>query len=279
VPEVRVRARAAQLHHTGAVAQRVRDAVAGRAVDPSAEPAGAPAGPRVDVLVEGETASVRVDATGEPADRRGWRLATARAPLPPTVAAAALLATGWDGTAPLLDPLCGSGTVGVEAALLAAARPPAVGRRFAVECWPSFAPGTWASAAAPPRPAAAPPAPVLLSDRDAGAVEAAEGNAARAGVADRVTVARAALASAADRAAGLPPGWLVTNPPWGDRLGGGDPRDLHAALGALVRGLDGWRVAVVAADPATARHVGLPLTTAWRTTVGGTRVALLVDAR
>lgn len=270
---VRARSEGSRLYHTGAVAERVAAAIAG-AVPDVVVSAPTDTTVRVDVRVVHDVAVIRLDATGVPADRRGWRLEVAKAPLPPTVAAAVLRAIGWDGTTPLLDPLCGSGTIPIEAALLAAARPPAVERPFAVQSWAGYAPGTWASAGAPSTPAHRPR--IRASDRDAGAVVAALANAERAGVADLVDVRRAPLGGAADALPADEPGWVVTNPPWGHRVdGGGDLRDLHAALGALVAGLDGWRLAVVTADPALARHTGLDLQAVWRTTVGGQAVTLL----
>ena len=275
----RVTCQGSRLHHTGAVAERVA-AAAERAVPEVVAPpgAGAPEQPVV-VRISHDEVTISVDACGEGLHRRGWRLATARAPLRPTLAAAALLGAGWDGSSPLVDPLCGSGTIAVEAALLARRLPPLAGRALALEHWPSFEPGTWASVAGAGRAAQldAAPAPVVAADRDAGAVAATAGNAERAGVGTDVVVRHQALSALTppdDR-----PGWLVTNPPWGGRVGGsgGDLRDLYAALGNLVRDrLPGWGVALVVPDATLAGHTGMALDERWRTTAGGRPVRLLV---
>ncbi|MFP5377234.1 MAG: hypothetical protein ACLGIO_10715, partial [Acidimicrobiia bacterium] len=141
--------------------------------------------------------------------------------------------------------------------------------------WPSFAPGTWASLQGDVRAAAAGRVPplVVAADRDAGAVAATTANAERAGVA--VDVRHQPL-SALEPPPG-PPGWVVTNPPWGGRTGAGaDLRDLYAALGRLVRErLPGWGAALLVADPRLAAATGLPLQHRWSTLAGGTRVHLL----
>lgn len=265
---VRVSATASRLPHTGGVADRV------------AASAGAPAaddGLLVVVRVVHDRVMISVDSSGEPLDRRGWRLQTAKAPLRETVAAGLVLASGWDRTAPLVDPFCGSGTVAIEAALLAAGRPPGEGREFAFQAWPNFAPGTWASVLGDARRRVGPatPAPILACDRDAGAVDAAVRNAERAGVAALVEIRRRAL-SAVDPPPSLR-GWLVTNPPYGRRVGGGDLRNLYASLGSLARErFTGWTVALLAADRRLAGHSGLPLRPVLRTDNGGIPVEVLV---
>lgn len=281
---VRVRSEQSRLYHTDAIAERVTGVLEAATGAWTAEPAERHRAIRLDIRVLRDTVTVRVDATGESMDRRGWRLATAKAPLPPTVAAAALRAIGWDGQQPLLDPLCGAGTIPIEAARLAGGRQPATDRNYALQRWPSFAPGTWGSAAAPPAGltiAHRPPrgAVVAASDRDAGAVQATRDNAERADVEERLRVAQRALTASRDLVEGAPAGWILTNPPWGDRVvGDGDLRDLHASLGALLRRLPGWRLGIVTADPRLAQATGVELTRGWRTRVSGRNVILLVQS-
>lgn len=260
----RVVAVKSRLFHTAAVAERLQHA------------AGGPGDTPFLVRLDHDHVTISADAGGEPLHRRGWRLDTAKAPLRPTLAAAALLTVGWDGATPLIDPLCGSGTIAIEAAVLAAGLAPGRLRRFAFQSWPSFAPGTWASvqgeAQAAVRPAGA---TVLAADRDAGACAATEANAERAGVTLGV---RQQPLSALEPPTG-DPGWLVTNPPWGARTApgqGSDLRDLHASLGQVVRDrLAGWGVALLVADRRMAEVTGLPLQHRWSTLAGGTRVHLL----
>jgi hypothetical protein len=144
-----------------------------------------------------DSCTVSADSSGALLHRRGYRLATAKAPLRETLAAAMLLGAGWDGSAPLLDPMCGSGTIAIEAALLARRIPPGLRRRFAFERWPGFEPAPWRRALDAARSGIREraPGPIHASDRDAGAIEAARANAERAGVAEDLTLARAAIAA------------------------------------------------------------------------------------
>ena len=178
--DVRASSQSSRLYHTGAIAERVHEAL-DRPPDRD--------GPRVQVRLHRDELALSIDSSGEPLHRRGWRQALAKAPLRETIAAAMVLSSGWDRHRPLADPLCGSGTIPIEAALIAADRAPGLHRTFAFESWPSFEPGTWASAtgAARARIRSLDGVVVVGGDRDRGAVDAARANAARAGVADAVT--------------------------------------------------------------------------------------------
>jgi len=248
------------------------------------------------VRVDRDRFTISADSSGEPLYHRGWRRQVAKAPLRPTVTAAVLAAIGWPGDATpggrqlLVDPMCGSGTLAIEAARWACGLPPAVGddpdtpRSYAFEHWADFAPGTWASVTgeATARRTATDRGrvSVLACDRDAGAVAATTANARRAGVDAELDVHRDAL-SAAEPPEGPPPGpgdtaWVVTNPPWGGRVSGGDLRDLYATLGNVVRQrFAGWRVAMVVADRHLAAHSGLGLHDVLTTTSGGQTVHVL----
>jgi len=293
-----------RLFHTGAVAERLERLVGGGMPPGATERAPTPFVVRLDH----DHVTISADAGGDPLHRRGWRLATAKAPLRPTLAAAALRTVGWDGTSPLIDPFCGSGTIAIEAAGVAAGLAPGRLRPFAFQAWPSFAPGTWASVlgelrarpgllgggqAPPPsdqdelvgRAVDAPgeeagavatptaqPVTVLAADRDPGACAAARANAERARV--HLDVREQDLGDLEPPDG--PPGWLVTNPPWGGRTGAStDLAELYAELGQVVgERLPGWGVALLVADPRLAQATGLPLRHSWSTLAGGTRAHL-----
>jgi putative N6-adenine-specific DNA methylase len=264
-PAVRVSSTASRLYHTGAVAERVAAAIG----------TGPGEAPLVVLRLVHDRVMVSVDSSGEPLHRRGWRRQTAKAPLRETLAAAMILASGWDATSPLVDPLCGSGTIAVEAALLATGRPPGEGRRFAFEDWPSFAPGTWASVSGGERTVAGDVPAIVASDRDAGAVEAAAGNAERAGVSALVQIGQRPLADVRPPPGG--PGWVLTNPPYGKRVGGADLRALYAQLGSVVAArFEGWTTGILAADRRLAGHTGLDLSEVLRTDNGGIPVRFLL---
>ena len=283
---LRVSSSGSRLHHTGAIAERVHRASghpAGDVLDATSS-LRTPARPDDDlplvvVRVVHDQVTISVDSSGAPLGHRGWRLDPAKAPLRETLAAALLLAAPWDPTTPLVDPFCGSGTIAIEAALLAEGAAPGRDRSFAFAQWPSFEPGTWASvlgAARRPADATAGSVRIAASDRDAGAVRATLANAERAGVLDALVVEQHAISDL--RPAGDGPGLLLTNPPYGTRIGGGgDRRDLFARLGTVARErLPDSRVGLLVDDGAPIRSTGVRFHERLRTSNGGIAVRLLV---
>ena len=262
-----------RLRHTGAVAERVHLAIADRlGTDVPVAGADDPGHQLVLVRLVHDRCTVSLDASGELLHQRGWRKLAGKAPLRETLAAALLLAGGWDRASPLADPFCGSGTIPIEAALLARKLAPGRGRRFVCMDWPGFEPALASRALAEAEAAALPSAPPILgSDRDAGAIDAARGNAEAAGVGTDIELVKRAISDFEP-----PPGsgWIVCNPPYGVRLrGSGDLRDLYARLGAVLRRrCPAWRVALLCADPRLVRASQLPLDprASWRN--GGLKV-------
>jgi len=255
---VRASASHCRLYHTGALAETAQlaigDAVAGAhgaAPDTEAD---------VTILVRGtdDRFMFSADASGERLHRRGARLETGAAPLRETLAAGLLALAGWDPAMALCDPMCGAGTIVIEAASQALDRAPGIDRHFALEKWPLFSSEALAAATeslraeAHARARSALSAPIVGSDRDARAVESARHNAARAGLDTLIALACRDVGDARPPADWQPTaaaggGLVIANPPYGRRLG--DPRaavrayrDLGRALRAHFRG---WRAAVV----------------------------------
>jgi putative N6-adenine-specific DNA methylase len=201
---------------------------------------------------EGE-ATLSIDACGAPLYKRGWRVRVGAAPLRESLAAGMLLALGFDGARPLFDPMCGSGTIAIEAALLAARRPPGLGRRFAFETWTDHDPGrTEAIRARLARDERMPACLIQASDRNGGAVRLARKNADAAGVSSFIRIERV------DAAVAVPPpgpGLCLVNPPYGVRLDD-EPAMAWRALAALVSRLGGWTLAVLAPDRGLEKLLG-----------------------
>ncbi|HET8656985.1 MAG TPA: THUMP domain-containing protein [Longimicrobiaceae bacterium] len=287
---IRVTSRKSKLYHEGAVEERLRAAIEHRLGVPVGAP-GEAGGEEAEGAAEQlfvvrflhDHCTVSADSSGALLHLRGYRQAVAKAPLRETLAAAMLLGSGWPGTVALLDPMCGSGTIPIEAALLARgiapglASPGLLPRAFAFQAWPDFDVGLWDRVVERARSLVLPaaPAPIHGSDRDAGAVEAARANAGRAGVLADLTLATRAL-SAVEPPDG--PGWLVVNPPYGVRVGeSAGLRNLYAALGRLARDrLPGWSLALLSADRRLEGQVGLPFHEVLRTRNGGIPVRLVV---
>lgn len=249
---LRVTCRQSKLYHTGAVAQRIAEGIGDRLGKlPPVQPAGSEetAGAAlIAVRIHHNECTISLDSSGELLHRRGYRRALAKAPLRETLAAGMLLASGWDCASPLLDPFCGSGTIPIEAALLAANIPPGANRRFGFMDWPGYQAGLWQTLLNEARNKQKPVEAIIQgSDRDSGAIHMATQNAQLAGVADAIQFSRQAFSAV------QPPsskGWLVTNPPYGVRVSKDrDLRDLYTGFGDMLRArCPGWQVAYLCND-------------------------------
>jgi putative N6-adenine-specific DNA methylase len=244
-----------RLYHTGALAETVELAISDCVGDLPKREKQAQVNDDEDctrVLLRGQddrfTASI--DSSGALLHRRGWRLEAGRAPLRETLAAGVLALCEYDPALPLVDPMCGAGTIAIEAAAMARKIPPSLGRAFAFERWPAYDAETWQHLreSAGNSSIARATAAIVASDRDADAVEVARRNAARAQVADDV---RFAVAEFGHDEIPTTPGLLVINPPYGHRLGG------RAQALRLARGIGqtlhahyrGWRAGILCPDP------------------------------
>ncbi|MBO4793389.1 MAG: class I SAM-dependent RNA methyltransferase [Deltaproteobacteria bacterium] len=227
------------------------------------------------VRLEEDEALLSLDSSGELLHRRGWRTAQLEAPLRESLAAGILQLLGWDGTVPLLDPMCGSGTFPIEAAWLAMRFAPGERRDFAFMRWPHFRPGLWQvlldEAKSRRRPLSV---PISGMDRALSAIAVAKENAHRAGVEDAVYFACGELSALEPETAR---GFLIANPPYGKRLGRGvDLVRSYRALGRALKGaFAGWEGAFLCPDPALARETGLKLEKVALLAHGGLNVALL----
>lgn len=274
---IRVTCHKSKLYHSDAVAERVAGAIAdrlGKAVvrqKPGDEEAENPA-QLVIVRLVNDQCAISIDSSGELLHRRGYRQAVAKAPLRETLAAGLLLASGWDGSAPLLDPFCGSGTIPIEAALLALGLAPGRKRRFAFMNWPGFDPKSWQVLLAESAPRTGANFLVIrASDRDAGAIRMAQANAERAGVADHIQFDCRAVSAVEPPSAR---GWVVTNPPYGLRISEGkDLRNLYAQLGNVLRAkCPGWQATVLCNDLKLLGQVGVKFDTSLSLVNGGVNV-------
>ncbi len=281
---IRVTCHKSKLIHSDAVAERIAGAIYDRMgkespvtrahadEQPGSGLVGNP-GQLVVVRVVNDQVTVSIDSSGELLHRRGYRQAVAKAPLRETLAAGLLLAAGWDARSPLTDPFCGSGTIAIEAAMMALGIPPGMKRKFAFMDWPSYDENRWQALLAASKPGMTVELPIYASDRDAGAMQMARENAARAGVEAAIHFDCQAV-SAIKPPAG--PGWVVTNPPYGLRVGEGrDLRNLYAQFGNVLRAhCPGWQVAVLCSDLMLLGHTGLGLDASFMTLNGGINVRL-----
>jgi len=250
--QVEATCRKSKIYHDRAAAQRVGTALvetAGAVLDKEAELT-------IRVRIEDDLVTLSIDSSGEGLHKRGHKLAVGKAPIRETMAALFLRQCGYDGTEPVIDPMCGSGTFVIEAAEIAMGLVPGRSRGFAFEGLASFDPAGFAAMKAVE--AKAPPALTFRgSDRDQGAVASSAQNAERAGVA-AVTSFACHPVGALERPEG-PPGLVMANPPYGGRIG--NRKLLFALYGGLGQVLkerfSGWRLGMVTNDGGLAKATGL----------------------
>lgn len=272
-PKFRITTNASRLYHTKAIAQRLHQVT-------MAPSLGEPEQLFI-VRLERNTVTISVDSSGDALHQRPWRTDIGAAPLRPTMASGLLQAVEWNGQRPLIDPFCGSGTIGVEAALAALGLPPGGERSFAFHHWPTFEPGSWASVAgtvaAAQEAAEQMELPAIeLSDRDTSAVAAAEANAERAEVANHIQFDRRVVSHLPGRTGS---GLVATNPPYGKRMSATAERaklsSLYKRLGDVVRErLPGYDLALVTSEPSLARRADKRVDRVARFRHGGLQVGV-----
>ncbi len=290
---VKASAERCRLYHTGALSESLAEALsqAGYAVaglrttageDEPAGAAGAGASAALWLRGVGDRFQLSLDTSGALLHQRGYRKEAGAAPLRETLAAALGRLAGYRGEGALCDPLCGSGTLVIEAALRARRRAVGLGRGFAFADWPSFEPSRFAALVARLRSEersateVRQQAPLYASDCDPAVLALARRNAERAGVADCIEFAVADVGALRLPAAGAGGGLILTNPPYGRRLGDAALGGLYRKLARLARSAPGWRLALLTSQPGLAR-LALRHAAAIPLQSGGLRVALYVE--
>ncbi|MBX7114211.1 MAG: methyltransferase [Myxococcaceae bacterium] len=244
--------------HSGFVALKIKDALVDRLREKlGSRPDVDTRNPQLRVVAHlaKTTLSLSLDLCGEPLNRRGYRVESTTAPLKETLAAAVLQAAQYEPKLPLVDPMCGSGTLLIEAAFIAMRRPPGLKRSFDVERWPKM--GVEAKAILADLKAEAegqlrgPPEAIVGRDRDEEAVAAAQHNVRRAGLERyvKIEVADVMVAPMLKGKAGL----IVSNPPYGDRLTAGGQKGMktfYYQLGEALAEWKGWRASMLCGNSA-----------------------------
>lgn len=292
---LRVTCRKSRLYHSDAVAERVLSVISrvtSGPVDVRAEgldQEDEDGDTRTDlaqlfvVRITHDLCEVSADSSGALLHRRGYRQEIAKAPLRETLAAAMVLASGWRSGEPLLDPMCGSGTIPIEALLIARRIAPGLKRRFQFMSWPNFDSERWDNVLEKARAAVTEPVGEIRgSDRDDGAIQAAIRNAERAGVAGDIEfftdAVSGSIAGLSDVSAGT--GWILTNPPYGIRVGNTDDlRNLYSKLGSTLKTKQGWRLGVLTSDEALVRQTRLLLRPRFSTQNGGIPVTFFASEK
>ena len=178
--------------------------------------------------------TLSLDSSGESLHRRGWRSAQTDAPINEVLAAGIILMTGWKGDTPFVDPMCGSGTFAIEAAMIAAGINPGVYRKhFAFETWPDFDADLLQEIYNDDSGEREVTCPILAADILPRAIDIARENAKSAGIDRYITFETKSIASW--QSAPQPAGVLVTNPPYGKRISVDDMAALYKTIGTVLK--------------------------------------------
>jgi len=224
----------------------------------------------VYVHITNNRCDIRIDASGERLDRRGYRLASAKAPMRETLAAAMLQWMDWKSDEALLVPMCGSGTLAIEAALMGRKMAPNINHDFPFKEWDIFKEKAWQRVFEKTKAMAktALPLKIEVSDIHVGALAASKENAERAGVLVDLHVQQydvQKLKPANGESAGV----LLCNPPYGLRIEM-DGAKFYRELGHVIRdSFVGWRVAVMCPDWKHEKALSLPVRRRLRVKHGG----------
>jgi 23S rRNA (guanine2445-N2)-methyltransferase len=240
----------ATLRIKDAVCDRFRDALGKRPdIERSAPDV------RVHAFLEREKGTLYLDTSGEPLFKRGWRKDAGEAPLRENLAAGIVMLSGWRPDEPLLDPMCGGGTLLAEAAAMARGRPPGAQRNFGFEKLGAFDSALWERIKREKGEKQHSPA-LFGSDNDPRALAMARRNLAEAGVERWVKLEQCDML---ERAAPAPSGVMLANPPYGERLGSDDElARFYPKLGdALKKNFAGWRCYFLTTDLRLAKLIRL----------------------
>lgn len=271
--EIRAKSQESRLIHTGRMADVCREALV-KALGAESTTSDGPQ--KIYLRMSNDRCVVSIDSSGDHLHRRGYRYARVVAPLRENLAAGCLLACGYDGSTPFVDLMTGSGTLAIEAALIALNRAPGKGRLFAFMDWPKYRAGLWNLLLDEARRGEKEilPAPIFGVDNNARAISAVSLNLEKIDLAHLVQIYHGNMQ---DFSPPEPQGLLLCNPPYGERLG------KNAQLQALFHDLgqiygerfSGWDGGLICPESSLLKSTGLSLSPVLRFSNGGIKVALL----
>ena len=213
----------------------------------------------VRVFVHNDTVSVGIDTSGASLHKRGYRTETVKAPITETLAAALILLTPWHKDRILVDPFCGSGTFPIEAAMMAAHMAPGMNREFTSQLWDNLVPRKcWYEVLDEARDLLDLQVETDIQgyDADPAVIRMAMKNAEQAGVAGLIHFQQRPVSELSHA---KKYGFLITNPPYGERLMSGETEEVEAlyrTLGERFRALDDWSLYLITGFPGAERAIG-----------------------
>jgi putative N6-adenine-specific DNA methylase len=210
---------------------------------------------KIEVSLLKDMASLTIDTTGPGLHKRGYRQDVGGAPLRETLAAGIMLLSGWKPDRILADPLCGSGTIAIEAALIGRNIAPGLKRSFVSETWGQTPEHIWRSVREDAQEQINQGSfQILASDTDTLVLKKAQGNAVRAGVSDLIAFQKLSVDQFRSR---KKYGYIICNPPYGERLGDeSEIERVYKTMGEAFSQLDMWSLFILTAHPGFERSFG-----------------------
>jgi putative N6-adenine-specific DNA methylase len=281
-PDMHTTTQHCRLHHTDALGEYLMAGINQRLSDARFEDNNTfHFSHRQKILIRGrdDRFTVSIDSSGEHLYKRGLKRHPGKAPLRETIAAAALLLAGYAGTEPLIDPMCGTGTFSLEAALIAKNIPPGWFREFAFMGWPSFRQSQWESLKLRSEEKIRPPQTPLIfaSDKDPFACDRLKECISKFGLEDAVQVLNQDFFDISPRQLSGQKGMVAINPPHGHRMGTRQESValLQAIFTKLAQQYRGWKLAIIVPGPKAGINIPFNLK-AYPLSHGGLKLALLV---
>ncbi len=211
---------------------------------------------RIEVALLKNRATLTIDTSGAGLHKRGYRKLTGEAPLKETLAAALVLLSRWRADRAFIDPFCGSGTIPIEAGLIGRNIAPGLQREFDAEKWPQLSAKVWQQAREEARDSilASQPLGIMGFDLDSQALELARYHSKRAGLGNLLSFQRQELK---DLRSSYKYGFLITNPPYGERLSDrAEVEELYRQMGSVFKNLDTWSFYVLTSHPSLEKFLG-----------------------
>jgi putative N6-adenine-specific DNA methylase len=188
---------------------------------------------RIHVHISDKECTVSLDSSGHSLDKRGYKTEQTEASMSEVLAAGLVKLSGWEAKTPFINPMCGAGTIAIEAAMIAEDVPPGKGQRFGFERWQDFDLSVWRSVKMYEQEPADPSIEVFAFDTDTAALDVARSNARRAGVSNRIQFKRDDLLESRGLESGET---VIINPPYGERLQKNDDMEqLYSDMGRRLK--------------------------------------------
>ncbi len=212
-----------------------------------------------NVHISGREVTLSLDSSGESLHKRGWRKAQTEAPINEVLAAGIILMSGWKGDVPFVDPMCGSGTFLIEAAMIAAGIYPGVYRRnFAFENWPDFNRELFEEIYNDDSAEREVTVPIVGADISPRAIEISRTNARNAGLERYITFEQRSIAQWSQNEVPQPAGVLVSNPPYGKRITADDMNALYGSIGTTLKhAFKGYHAWIIGYEDVYFHEIGL----------------------